>query len=197
MKKLISLVFLALLFFNYVVYAQSKYESKSFVIEINGTSTMHEWTSKVTSVSMTGEFTVEDNTLKNIHSATIEMQTKSIKSNKNSSLMDNRTYSTLKADDYPKIKYIFTKLQSISQSDNETTITLLGNLTLAGSTQATDLTMTGKVLSNETIEFTGTKKLLMSRFGIKPPSFVLGALKVGDEVSIDYTITLKKTNDQQ
>jgi hypothetical protein len=32
----------------------------------------------------------------------------------------------------------------------------------------------------------------MSNHGIKPPSFMLGAMKVGDEVTLTYDVILKK-----
>ena len=49
-----------------------------------------------------------------------------------------------------------------------------------------------KVLPNGDIEIKGTKKILMSNHGIKPPSFMLGALKVGDEVTLDIYVVLHK-----
>lgn len=194
MKSLLVLILLT--FFSLLGQAQTKFESKSFQIDINGTSTMHNWASKATTVTMWGDFNLEANSLKGINSATVEIQTKSIKSNKQSSLMDGRTHSTLKADKNPLIKFVLTKVQSIKQTAAEATITLLGNLTIGGNTQATELTMKGKVLGNGELDFTGIKKLKMSTFGIKPPSFMLGALNVGDEVTVSYHITLKKTSQQ-
>jgi hypothetical protein len=37
----------------------------------------------------------------------------------------------------------------------------------------------------------GSKKIRMTEFGVKPPSFMLGALKVGDEVTVEYTARFK------
>lgn len=192
-----SLLILALLITTaFFAQGQTKFESKSFQMDINGTSTMHNWASKATNVAMWGDFNIEANALKGINSATVEVQTKSIKSNKESSLMDNRTHSTLKADKNPLIKFVFSKLQSIKTNGNEATITLIGNLTIGGNTQATELAMKGKVLSNGELDFSGVKKLKMSTYSIKAPTFMLGALSVGDEVTVTYHIILKKTGQQ-
>jgi polyisoprenoid-binding protein YceI len=196
MKQMLALLYLTIFCLFSLAQAQTRYETKSFTVTIKGTSTMHDWESDVTQVSLSGEFTLDGTTLKSINTANLEMQTKSIKSKKQSSMMDNRTYSTLKADQNPKIKFALTKVNSLKANGAEYAISLNGNLTLAGSTLNTELTMKAKVLSNNILEFSGTKKLKMSDYGIKPPSFMMGALKVGDEVTITYTIQLKKSAQQ-
>lgn len=107
--------------------------------------------------------------------------------------MDSRTHETLKADQYPNITYTVTKLGSIQKNGNEAPVTINGNLSIGGTSKPTDLVLKMKVLPNGDIEITGTRKIIMSNYGIKPPSFMLGALKVGDEVTLNiYTVLTKK-----
>jgi len=127
-----------------------------------------------------------------INAAAVKIDAKSLKSTKNSDLMDERTHSTIKAEKNPSITYVFTKIVSTQQSGGETIITVNGNLTIAGVTKPTDLVLKFKALPNGDVEVKGSRKVLMSNHGIKPPSFMLGAMKVGDEITISYDVILKK-----
>jgi polyisoprenoid-binding protein YceI len=186
------LLFFSLLLLAATVNAQSKFSTKSFQLTINGTSNVHDWTSKATNVVVTGDFGLNNTTLEKINAASVKVKTNSLKSTKDSDLMDGRTHSTLKADKYPEITYVFTKVLSVQQSGSETIMNITGNLTLGGVTKPTDLTLRIKTLPGGDVEVKGTRKILMSNHGIKPPSFMLGAMKVGDEVTLTYDVILKK-----
>ncbi len=186
------LLFFALFLVAGIAGAQSKYTTKSFQLLINGTSNVHDWSSKATNVTVTGDFLVNNNIPEKINNATVKVQTTSLKSTKDSDLMDERTHSTLKADKYPEITFAFVKVVSTQQSGGETVMVITGNLTLGGVTKATDLTLRIKALPNGDLQIKGSKKLLMSTHGIKPPSFMLGAMKVADEVTLTYDVILKK-----
>ena len=186
------LLFLTTLLLAGTVSAQSKFSTKSFQLTINGTSNVHDWSSKATNVVVSGDFGLNNTSLEKINAASVKVKTKSLKSTKDSDLMDGRTHSTLKADKFPEITYVFTKVLSVQQSGAETIMNITGNLTLGGVTKPTDLTLRIKTLPGGDLEVKGTRKILMSNHGIKPPSFMLGAMKVGDEVTLTYDVILKK-----
>ena len=186
------LLFLATLLIAGTVGAQSKFSTKSFQLTINGTSNVHDWSTKATNVVVSGDFGLNNTSLEKINAASVKVKTKSLKSTKESDLMDDRTYSTLKADKFPEITYVFTKVLSVQQNGAETIMNVSGNLTLGGVTKPTDLTLRIKTLPGGDLEVKGTRKILMSNHGIKPPSFMLGAMKVGDEVTLTYDVILKK-----
>lgn len=183
--------FILLLFLQLQTSAQG-YTTKSSKITIDGTSSMHEWSSVVNKVNVQTDFTITNGVIQKLNSATVTMETKSIKSTKNSSLMDERTYSTLKADKFPNITFVLTNVVSIQQTGNEATVTVTGNLTIGGVSKPTELILKIKTLANGEMEVRGTKKITMSNHGIKPPSFMLGALKVGDTVTLTYSVILIK-----
>jgi len=191
-KNILSFTgFIFLLFLQLQTSAQT-YIAKNAKITIDGTSTMHDWSSVVTKATIQSDFTISNGVIQKLNSATVTMETKSLKSTKNSSLMDDRTYSTLKADKFPNITFVLTKVASIQQVGNEATVTVTGNLTIGGVSKPTDLILKIKTLPNGEIEVKGTKKITMSNHGIKPPSFMLGALKVADEVTITYSVIFIK-----
>ncbi len=190
--KLTLALLLPVLLMAGVLNAQTKFSAKSYQITVAGTSTMHDWTSKATAVTVTGDFAIANGTLEKINTATVKIDSKSLKSTKKSDLMDERTHSTIKAEKNPSITYVFTKVVSTQQSGSETTVTVNGNLTIAGVTKPTDLVLKFKTLPNGDVEVKGSRKVLMSNHGIKAPSFMLGAMKVGNEITISYDIILKK-----
>ncbi|MBS4065470.1 MAG: YceI family protein [Chitinophagaceae bacterium] len=187
-KNLLTVMFL----FTVTILQAQSYTAKSYKLVINGTSTMHDWSSNATNVKIEGDFTINNGTIEKINNGTVNVATKSIKSTKNSGIMDSRTHETLKADKFPNIIYTVTKIGSVQQNGNEATVVINGNLNIGGTSKPTDLTVKMKVLPNGDIEVKGTRKILMSTYGIKPPSFMLGALKVGDEVNLDFSAILHK-----
>jgi polyisoprenoid-binding protein YceI len=190
--KFIKRFIFILVFLTPLIVIAQTYTAKSYKLVINGTSTMHDWSSAATNVTVQGDFTINNGVIEKITGGTANVSVKSIKSTKNSGLMDSRTHETLKADKNPNITYTISKVSSVQQSGSEATVTLSGNLTIGGVSKPTDIIVKMKVLPNGDIEVKGNKKILMSNHGIKPPSFMLGALKVGDEVSLDINVVLQK-----
>ncbi|MFN8264735.1 MAG: YceI family protein [Chitinophagaceae bacterium] len=187
----ICLTLVLLLLATFQTSAQT-YTAKSYKILVDGTSTMHEWSTAATTVNAQCDFTIANGGIQKINSAVITIPVKSLKSTKNSGLMDSRTYETLKADNNPNITFVVTNILSNQQNGGEGTISIRGNLTIAGKTNPTELVLKTKVLPNGDIEVKGSKKILMSSHGVKAPSFMLGALKVGDEVTITFDVILAK-----
>jgi polyisoprenoid-binding protein YceI len=107
--------------------------------------------------------------------------------------MDERTYSTLKVEKYPTMTYVVTRIVSSQVGAGESTVTVSGNLTIAGVTKPSDLVLKIKNLPGGDIQVKGSRKVLMSNHGIKPPSFMFGAMKVADEVTITFDVVLKKS----
>ena len=186
----LCLAFLSGLFSTPAIQAQN-YTAKSYKLTIEGGSTMHDWSSSATNVTVQSDIIITNGVVEKINAATVNVVTKSIKSHKNSGLMDSRTHETLKADKHPNITYVFTKVNSIQKSGTESTITVAGNLTIGGTSKPTELVLKAKTLPNGEIEIKGSKKILMSTYGIKPPVFMLGALKVSDEVKLDFSVILQ------
>ncbi|MDE3235661.1 MAG: YceI family protein [Bacteroidota bacterium] len=181
----------ALAFISTGLFAQAKFKSAASNVVITGTSTMHDWEEKANAVNVTAEFHIANNVIQGLNGGNVQIDVKAIKSPKGS-LMDNRTYDALQADKHPSISFQVTKVVSVQQANGTTLINVLGNLTIAGNTQSTDLQLTCVYTSNGNVHIKGAKKLKMSGYGIKPPSFMLGALKVADDVSIAIDVTMIK-----
>jgi hypothetical protein len=174
--------------FHTKLYAQNKFKSQQVSLVIAGTSTMHDWEEKANNVIVNSDFLIENGSIKTLNSGFLTVEVKSIKS-KEGSMMDNRTYSALQAEKFPNITFQISKVLETQNVNDYTIIDVLGNLTIAGKTQSTELQLKCK-MNNGSINITTTKKIKMTDYGIKPPSFMLGALKLGNEVILTIALTL-------
>jgi polyisoprenoid-binding protein YceI len=89
--------------------------------------------------------------------------------------MDDKTYEAFKSDKNPNITYAFQSAK-ISGSGPDFTLETIGALQMAGTTKNIDMTVKAKVLANGDIQLTGSRKINMTEFGMKPPTAVLGTI---------------------
>ena len=192
--KLILMLFISALMLGNVAFSQSKMNAKSVKITVSGNSTMHKWSSNVTKSTFTGDFSIVDGDFKKINGALVKMEVTSMKSHQDSDLMDERTHKTLKSEKYPQITYEYLSTLSADSKGDLSTIKVNGSLTIGGVSKPTELILKITNLSNGDVQIRGSRKILMSNYGIKPPSFMAGAIKVEDEIEISFDIILKKIN---
>ena len=177
-----TLVLLALLSFPGWAQEQYRVSDQSQVV-VRGTSTLHDWESRVEEVEGAGTFIIENGTLKEVHSLRVSFKAKSLKSGKDK--MDKLTYDALKADEHPAITFTFAELTS-RQGDQ---LEAKGKLEIAG--QSREVNVTGAVtIKDRNIVITGSHPVLMTDHGIEPPTAMLGAIKTGDEVTVNFEIAL-------
>ncbi|HMG81740.1 MAG TPA: YceI family protein [Ferruginibacter sp.] len=160
--------------------------SKDFTVTINGTSNLHSWNEKVTTVSGDGIINWEDNGNFEVFAINIKMDVHSIQSDMGSA-MNNKTYKALKADANPEIIFeLKIPVASIQTKSNGNTIAAKGNLTIAGVTKAVDMQV--KVLMEEKGKLTveGAQIIKMSDYNIDPPTALFGTLKTGNEITINF-----------
>lgn len=190
MQKRIHLLIGLLLSFTYLQ-AQETFQVRTAEISISGTSSLHDWTSKTSKLTASGDLTVENGNLVDIPALTVRIPVTSIKSEKGK-IMDNKTYKALQSDDHPNITFKLQDLPTIDTNANEVNLTAKGLLTIAGKTKTVQLKAKAKADGNGGFHFTGSKALKMTDFGIDPPTALLGTLKTGDDITIAYTLHLVK-----
>jgi len=168
--------------------AQVKYHAKDDLqIIVSGTSTMHDWDMKTSSgesnatitLNAGGQlagltalnFTVPAETLKSAHKA-----------------MDKNAYKALKTAEHTTISYTL----SSATVDANGSIQCRGKLSIAGTTLDASLTATGQVNADKSISVKGSKTISMAAFNMKPPTFMLGTVKTGNDVTVQFNLTLRK-----
>ena len=163
---------------------------KSYKVSVKGTSSLHDWESTVDKLEAKGSFSISDNALSDIRGVVVKIPVKAIKSPKGK-MMDNKTWEAFNYEKNPIIAFALSD-KKINTAKN--TLVANGTLTMAGVTKSVELHLIYKVLPGGELQITGTHRLLMSDFKIKPPTAMMGTIKVGDEVVVDLEIILLNAN---
>ena len=188
-KKITTLIIMTILF-AYSEYSNAQVSNVSnYKVTVKGTSTMHDWESNVEKLESHATYKLKGNELVNIDDAMLKVTVRSIKSTKGK-IMDNKTYDAFNSEEHPFI--IFT-LKSEKINPSNLTVNLTGTLEMAGTTLPIDLVANYKVLANGDFEIIGNRKVKMSDYKMTPPKAMMGTIKVGDEVDINFDITFSDT----
>jgi len=152
---------------------------------VSGTSSLHDWVSKVEKITGKGSITLENSKIVDISDLQITAVVQSIKSGKGA--MDSKTYEALKEKKHPEIKYT---LRSTNKKSSNS-ISTKGNLTIAGKTKSVDVEVKYQNLSTS-ISFSGDIQIKMSEYDIKPPTALMGTIKTGDEITVTFNVLFTK-----
>jgi polyisoprenoid-binding protein YceI len=138
-----------------------------------------------------GDLTLNGTELTALNSLWVETDALSIKSEKGES-MDEKIYEALKTDEAPRITFKLTKVKSLTKTSDGYTIEATGTLTIAGKTNTVDMTVKATVNDGGTVVFTGEHKVKMTKYDMEPPTAMLGVIKCGDDVTLKFTLTMKR-----
>jgi polyisoprenoid-binding protein YceI len=97
-------------------------------------------------------------------------------------------FKAMKADKHPLITF---RLDSytVGAAAGGTTVTSAGILSVAGVERPIDMVLDVSEHAGA-LRVRGTSDLLMTEFGIKPPTMFMGMLKTGDKVTIAFDVQL-------
>jgi Cu/Ag efflux protein CusF len=186
---LVSTLVFALSFFSG---ASQNFETKteSFVV-IKGTSSLHDWDMKGDQVIATAEIILNnDSSLKEIKSFNGEILIENLRSGVMG--MDGKAYDALKYEEFPKIKFF---LKTIDKIDSLTgRVTSQFNVSIAGVTKLMIIDGVFTNLQNGQLRIIGEKKMKMSDFNVEPPTALFGTIKTGDDIALEFNITMKYKN---
>jgi polyisoprenoid-binding protein YceI len=193
-SNLFSKFLMVLLFggmFN-LVYGQAKFSAKNTVqLSIAGTSTMHDWVMKTSTGDCNATLQVDgDGHLKDITAMSFSVGSKSLKSGKDG--MDKNAYKALKADKNPTISATLKSADVTMKDAKSYTIKATINLTIAGKTVETTLDAQAKKMNDTSFSVKGEKKISMKEYDMQPPSFMLGAVKTGNDVVLSFDLVLNQ-----
>jgi hypothetical protein len=109
------------------------------------------------------------------------------------SRMNRDLRKALKSDQYPNITFVFEHAESADHnSEVYSSFSVTGQLTVAGVTRQIRFITEGKVLGNGKMRARGSKKILMSDFGVEPPTGLFGLVKADDELTVHFDLTAKR-----
>lgn len=165
-------------------FGQKAYSLKSHKVSVDGTSSLHDWTSEVEKVNWSGKITTEGTSVKAISDVTVVINVTDIKSEKGG-MMDDKTYEAFKSEQNPTITY---KLTSATVTGSS--VKANGNLTMAGVTKPIVLNVATKVLADGSVHLSGSQVINMKDYKMTPPKAVMGTIKVGEKVTLLFELTV-------
>jgi len=181
-----GLIMVTLILFATFAKAQETYKVQKASVVLKGTSTLHDWEMKSEGFSCTSVFQMENNKVEEVKSLTLSISVQTLKSGKGA--MDKNAYAALKQEDHKQITYTIT-----SSTVQGNKIISNGNLTIAGVTKPMQVESTYVINADNTIVCKASKKFKMTEFNVEPPSFMFGSVTTGDEITMAFDLTFKKS----
>jgi polyisoprenoid-binding protein YceI len=171
-------------------FSEKKYQAKNVSISIKGTSTLHDWEMKSSEGKCDAIFVLgANNKVTSLSGLSFAVPSKSLKSGNN--MMDNNTYKALKTDTHQQIAFTLSSSTLTQLEGFNYQIKCIGKLTIAGATRETELLATGKLNpADNSLFVSGTKKMKMTDYNVKPPTVMMGTIKTGDDITINYNLKL-------
>jgi polyisoprenoid-binding protein YceI len=104
--------------------------------------------------------------------------------------MNGHMKDALKAKDHANIEFNLTGYDLVKTADSAK-ITLAGTLTISGIAKTISIPAVATDAGNGVLRVTGSYDLLMSQYGVKPPSLMMGMMKVHDPATVHFDLLLK------
>ncbi|NNF04256.1 MAG: YceI family protein [Rhodothermales bacterium] len=157
---------------------------------VEGTSTIHDWECPVNDftaqirAAADGE---DGEMLASIGRISVTAAVESIECEKGK--MNRKLRDALLSDDFPDVTFEAESAE-ITASEAGPTAYAVGTLTMAGETRDLSVSATISRTDDGRILLTGRAPIVLTSFGIDPPTALLGTLKTGDEVFVRFEVVL-------
>lgn len=157
---------------------------------LEGGSNLHSWECSSTAIDATIDvdpsFKTASNFPKALQKVEVKLPVTSLKCGHGA--MEKNMYKALKADKAPAISYILGTFEAQPGEAKDFTVTTVGRLTVAGEERTVKMDVTAERLADGTVKAKGTVPILMTDFGIQPPTAMFGALKTDNKVIVKFEL---------
>ena len=106
--------------------------------------------------------------------------------------MDEHMKKALKASEHGTIEFRLTGYTAAPPAADTSELELRGVLRIAGVDQPVTVRADATQEADGTLRVQGSQTIAMTKWGVKPPSLMLGTMKVKDEVVIHFDIRLRQ-----
>lgn len=172
---------------NSLVAQESRVVLSESKLTVFGTSNLHDWEIQAKAMSGKSTLAIEASDLKAIKSLDFAVEVEQLKSGKSG--MDNNTFKALNSKTYKTINYKLVSVTKITEiSAGNFTVETQGDLTISGVTKRINQTFTVKIIGKKAV-FSGKTKIDMTVYGVKPPTALMGTIKTGKDVTVDFKVT--------
>jgi polyisoprenoid-binding protein YceI len=103
--------------------------------------------------------------------------------------MDNNLYKALKADDVPEISYTLSSFDVVPGAAKDAfTVKTVGALTVVGTEKTVNMEVSASRTADGGLRADGELPLLMTDFGVKPPTALLGTLRTDNKITVKFSL---------
>jgi polyisoprenoid-binding protein YceI len=107
--------------------------------------------------------------------------------------MNGHLRNALKAQQAPTIRFQLSSYDVTPTGGSTGTAKLTGTLSIAGQEKPVTIDATVSCDGNGSVRVKGSKEILMTEYGVRPPSLMLGTMKVRDRVVVNFDVVLKQS----
>jgi polyisoprenoid-binding protein YceI len=104
--------------------------------------------------------------------------------------MNGHMLKAIKATEHPTITFTLASYE-LARVEENLQVEMKGTLTLGGTAREVIVTATANQGADGTLQVVGSHVLSMKDFGLKPPSLMLGTMKVHDKLTVGFDLILK------
>ncbi len=162
---------------------------------VSGTSTVRSWQCRATAFDADIQVTQDNGSPaailagdKAVSSVAVTVPTERLDCNNGT--MNEHMLKALKAKDFPTITFTLAGYELAKQPDG-VKVTLNGTLTLGGVQKAITMQADARQDGAGALRVTGAHELRMKEYGLKPPTLMLGTMKVNELVKVNFDLLLK------
>jgi polyisoprenoid-binding protein YceI len=153
-------------------------------ITVAGTSTVHDWACTAASVTGTLDGAATDAALTGLTALTVTVPVNALDCENGT--MNGKLREALGAS---ALRFTLGSARVGSVNGGRFGVDATGQLTIHGTTRAQRIQAQGQALGGGRFRFTGSFPVVMSEFGVSPPTAMMGALRTGDRVTVSFDVT--------
>lgn len=151
---------------------------------VQGTSTVRSWRCETTQVEGSAQAATTDlSQLRSVPGGQVTLSVASLDCRNQT--MNGHMRRALKSDEAPTLHFRATGIEVSGGAAK-----MQGELTMAGTTRP--VTFEGTVANEDgALRVRGTKQIVMTEWGVRPPSLMMGTMKVNPAATIGFDVVLK------
>ena len=155
---------------------------------VEGTSTVRAWRCESTRAEGTAAASTIELAQLNVARAEVTVPVATLDCR--NTTMNGHMRNALKADQAPEIHFRASSVQVTPTSADAGTAEMQGTLTIAGADRPVTINAT-VARENGQLRVRGSKRITMTEWGVRPPSLMLGAMRVAPAATVGFDVVLK------
>lgn len=163
------------------------------VLRLDGDSNVRSWGADAETVtgSLTlrnsGDLLLENLTPESFGSLQLSVAVESLDSGTRG--LNRNMYDYLESKQHPAITFSLREVTDVDIANGKASVNAKGVVNAAGQDHEVSMNVLAEVVSPGAIRFTGEQGMLMTDFGIEPPTAVFGTVRSADEIVIRFDVT--------